>query len=280
MDKGLDGGIRSLLWADRGFWALLGVLAGSYLVLILAMLGADAWWLATESDFGSISPERRGELIAAVKLTLITCTIAAFISLLIGVPCGYLLSRVRFPGRAFVEAVIDIPFVLPPLVVGLSLLLLLRLKIPALGIDLTGLLYNVPAIIIAMVAVAAAMAVRTMRTTFDFLPARPEAVAMVLGCSRAEAFTRVTLPMARRGMVTAYTLAWAKSMGEFGPITVVAGTIAGRTEVMSTSVFAAISVGELNAALAISLLMILIAGAVMLAVRLIGDGTGAVHERG
>ena len=64
MDKGLDGGIRSLLWADRGFWALLGVLAGSYLVLILAMLGADAWWLATESDFGSISPERRGELIA------------------------------------------------------------------------------------------------------------------------------------------------------------------------------------------------------------------------
>jgi molybdate transport system permease protein len=183
-------------------------------------------------------------------------------SVLVGVPLGYLLAREAWPGRGFVEWLVDIPVVLPPLVVGLSLLILFQVKagghsleeaFNAMGMRVT---YAVPAVILAQFAVAAAFAVRTLRLTFSHISRRTEQVALTLGCSRAGAFWRVTLPQARRGVLGAFTLAWARSLGEFGPILVFAGATRGRTEVLSTTVFLELSIGRLDAAVAVSLLMI------------------------
>ena len=130
--------------------------------------------------------------------------------------------------------------------------------------------YAVPAVVVAQFAVTAAFAVRTMRVTFDGIDPRTEDVARSLGCSRAGAFWRVTLPEARRGVLTAFTLAWARALGEFGPILVFAGATRMRTEVLSTSVFLELSVGNLEAALAVSLLMIAVAAVVLAVTRLFG----------
>jgi molybdate transport system permease protein len=204
----------------------------------------------------------------AIVLTLVTCTVSATLALLVAVPCGYLLARGRFAGKRLLDVVLDIPIVLPPLVVGISLLILFSTRLGnALHVT-----YTVTAVVLAQFSVGAAFSIRVMRSTFEHLPSRPEEVALTLGCSRGQAVWLVTIPAASRGMISAYTLAWARSMGEFGPILVFAGATRMRTEVLPTTVFLELSVGNLTAAIAVSLLMIAMALTVLLVVRRWGEG--------
>ncbi len=257
------GAVRS----DRAFLAALTAMGGVYVVLIVAMVVADAAYTSPDHLWRALTSP---EIQYAARLSLISATLSALFSLLVAVPLGYLLSRQSFPGKRLVDAVIDVPIVLPPLVVGLSLLILFR-AVP-------GIPYTRLSVVLAQFAVACAFAVRTMRVTFDQISPRSEQVAMTLGCTRAQAFRRVTLPEARRGMVTAATLAWARSLGEFGPVLIFSGTTRMRTEVLSTTVFLEFSIGNLEAAVSVSLLMVLMAIAVLLVVRL--SGSESLFARG
>ncbi len=147
-------------------------------------------------------------------------------------PLGYLMCRFHFRGKGFIDAVLDIPIVLPPLVIGLSLLILFQLP-PLKALErVFPVTYPIPSVILAQFSVACAFAVRTMRVTFDQINPRTEQVALTLGCRRSQAFWLVVLPEARRGMITAATLAWARSLGEFGPILVFSGATRMHTEVL------------------------------------------------
>jgi molybdate transport system permease protein len=211
------------------------------------------------------------EIRYAIRLSLISCSVSAILSLWVAVPLGYLMSRYRFPGKGFVDAVLDIPVVLPPLVIGLSLLILFQTSAGKAIERIVPVTYAVPSVILAQFSVACAFAVRTMWVTFDQISPRSEQVALTLGCSRQQAFWRVALPEARRGILTAVTLAWARSLGEFGPILVFSGATRKRTEVLSTTVFLELSVGNIEAAVAVSLLMIAAAVLVLLLVRCFGS---------
>ncbi len=273
---------------DLPFIGTLAALAGVYVVLIIAMLGADVYYAATK-----VSREQFGEIWNSkairysVGLTLFSCTITALLSILTAVPAGYLLSRYSFPGKMLVDTLIDIPIVLPPLVVGLSLLILFN-KLPPGGTSFEDMLsgagfpvtYHVPAVILAQYSVSCAFAVRTMRNTFDQISPRTEQVALTLGCSRFGAFFRVVVPEAWRGVSTAGTLAWTRAMGEFGPILVFAATVRNRTEVLSSTVFLEISIGNLEGAVIVSLLMVSLAVVVLIAVRVWdrGNRKGFYHD--
>jgi len=259
---------------DWPFHAAFLALGGGYLALIVAMLAAD---LVSTSPRTLVEVFGKPEIRFAVRLTLASCTIAASLSIIVAVPLAFLLSRHRFPGRQVVEALLDIPVVLPPLVLGLSLLILFHL--PWGGSTLEGFVqrllgirvaYAPAAVVLAQFAVACAFAVHSLQVTFDRIDPRPEIVAQTLGCRRDQAFRMIVLPQAWRGVVAAFTIAWARSLGEFGPILVFAGATRLRTEVLSTSVFLELSVGRLEAAVAVSLLMILAAGVVLGIVRFVG----------
>jgi molybdate transport system permease protein len=200
-------------------------------------------------------------------------------SLWVATPLGYLLSRFNFPGRWLVDTIVDIPIVLPPLVLGLSLLILFHLPFGDENLeswlrdDLKfPVTYRWPAVVLAQFSVSCAFAVRTMRVTFDQINPRAEDVARTLGCTRGQAFLNVALPQAWRGMITAGTIAWARALGEFGPILVFAGSTRFRTEVLSTSVFLELSIGQLDAAVAVSLIMVVMAVVVLLVLRGLGTG--------
>ncbi|MDG2207566.1 MAG: ABC transporter permease subunit, partial [Pirellulales bacterium] len=237
---------------------------------ILADWEARYPWLSRLIYNPVIDAIAKPEIQYSLALSLISCTVTAIISLWIAVPLGYLLSRYSFVGKGFVDAILDIPIVLPPLVVGLSLLILFQFM-PSEFASLV--VYQVPAVIIAQVAVACAFAVRTMKAAFDQIDPRCEQVALTLGCSRAAAFSRVVLPEAVPGMLTAGTLAWARALGEFGPLLIFAGATRNKTEVLSTSVFLELSVGDLAAAVSISLIMILAAVIVLVLTRFWGTKT-------
>ena len=266
---------------DAVFLTALALLGGGYIALIVLLLIADALYT---SPLHVLEALRSPYVQFSIRLTLATCTISAIIAVWVGVPLGYLLSRFAFPGRWLIETLLDVPLVLPPLVLGLSLLILFHL--PIAGTTLESWLnqklhwhvtYAVPSIILAQVAIACAFAARTMRVAFDEISPRTEAVAMTLGCSRWQAFWRIALPQAQRGLVTAFTLAWARSLGEFGPILVFSGATRMKTEVLSTSVFLELSVGQLESAVAVSLLMVAVAVTVLLIVRLAGFRGGQTY---
>jgi molybdate transport system permease protein len=254
--------------SDWPFLLALGVLGGSYVVLIVALLLADA---AFTSPAHLLSALASREIRYAVRLSLVSCTLTTLLSLWVAVPLGYLLARCRFPGRALVDALLDIPIVLPPLVIGLSLLILFQAPpLRLLERRVLTFTYAVPGVVLAQFTVACAFAVRTMRVTFEQIPVRREQVALTLGCSRAQAFFRVVLPEARRGVVTAATLCWARALGEFGPVLVFCGATRLQTEVLPTTVFLELSVGNLHAAVAVSLLMVAAAVAALLLLRTFG----------
>lgn len=270
--------------SDVPFLFGLAVIGGLYVLLIVGMLAADAAYLASDVDAKGntgvghafkrlVKPLAKPEIRYAIKLSLISCGITAILSVWVAVPLGYLMSRYDFPGKGVVDAIIDIPIVLPPLVVGLSLLILFQTA-PGKAIERAiPVTYAIPGVILAQFSVACAFAVRTLRVTFDQIPPRREQVARTLGCSRGQAFWRVVLPEAKRGMVTAGTVAWARAMGEFGPILVFAGATRMRTEVLSTTIFLELSVGNLEAAVAVSLLMVMAAVGVLVVLRQAGGGT-------
>jgi molybdate transport system permease protein len=261
--------------SDRPFYICLSLLGGLYVALIVALLVADiAFTSPGDIARAFASPQIR----AAIWLSLLSCSTAAILSVWVAVPLGYLLSRTRFFGREVIDLLLDVPILLPPLVVGLSLLILFQTP-PGVWFQQSVLpvTYAVAGVVLAQFAVSAAFAVRTMRVTFDQIDPRTEDIARTLGCGRAQAFWRVTLPEARRGVLTAFTLAWARALGEFGPIIIFCGATRMRTEVLSTSVFLELSIGNLEAALAVSLLMIAVAVAVLMVTRLFGlRGTGLI----
>lgn len=253
---------------DTPFLVGLSILGGVYVLLIVALVLANASFTSPVHLWRALAS---AEIRYAVKLSLISCSITALLSLWAAVPLGYLLSRCEFPGKTAVDTLLDIPIVLPPLVIGLSLLILFQTRIGKAVESVVPVTFAVPSVILAQFAVACAFAVRTMRVSFDQLSPRSEQVALTLGCSRAQAFWLVALPEARRGVLTAGTLAWARALGEFGPILVFSGATRMRTEVLSTTVFLELSVGNIEAAVAVSLLMVVAAVLVLVTVRVFGS---------
>jgi len=251
--------------SDTPFIIGLCLLGGFYVAMILLMVLADLHF-TDASSLKQILGKR--EIQFSIKLSLISCTLSTLFSLWIAVPIGYLMSRFQFRFKSVVDTILDIPIVLPPLVVGLSLLILFNYA-PFKWLS-KWVVFEMPAVILAQFMVACAFAVRTMRVTFDQIPQRYEQVAMTLGCNRSQAFWKVIFPQTKKGLLAAGTLAWARSLGEFGPILVFAGSTSMRTEVLPTSVYLEMQSGNLKGMLSVSIVMILLSAVVLIMARLFG----------
>ncbi|MEX0865724.1 MAG: ABC transporter permease subunit [Pirellulales bacterium] len=278
--------------SDKPFYAGMILLGGFYVFMVVAMVLANCQYALWDPKVGETAPAGWPQWLLwylannpvalalaepyiqyAVMLSLISCSITTIISIWVAVPIGYLMSRHSFRGKMLLDAVLDIPIVLPPLVVGLCLLILFNF--PPFAWIADYVVYEIPSVILAQFMVACAFAVRTMRATFEQISIRQEQVALTLGASRGEAFWNIVLPQARRGMLAAATLAWARSLGEFGPILIFASTKRGVTEVLPSSVFLELQAGRIHAAAAISLIMVLLAVLVLIVTRLLGLGRAA-----
>jgi molybdate transport system permease protein len=281
--------------SDTPFLTCFVALSASYLFLILAMLIGGMTFTAPSDILEALQDPN---IQFSIGLTLVTCTVSAVASVIVAIPIGYLLSRYKFRGKNLIEAALDIPIVLPPLVIGLFLLIVFQTApgkmfeagfvwvVQTFGVNsllqlmglpaIRSITFDIPSVVLAQFAVACAFAVRTMRVTYAQIDRRAEDVALTLGCRRGQAFFRVLLPVAWPGVVSAGTLAWARAMGEFGPILVFAGTMRGRTEVMSSSVFLHVTIGNLEGAVAVSLLMVTLAVCVLFLARTLGMRSGMI----
>jgi molybdate transport system permease protein len=184
----------------------------------------------------------------ALRLSLKVALWATLIDLVLGVAFGYLLARKRFPGRELLDALLTLPMVMPPTVLGYYLLVVIGRE-GVLGSWLRetfgiNLIFTWQAAVIAAAVVAFPLVLKGARAAFESVDGQLEQAAQVLGVPPFGVFLRVTLPLAWRGVLGGTLLAFARSMGEFGATLMVAGSIPGKTQTLSIAVYEAVQAGQ------------------------------------
>jgi molybdate transport system permease protein len=206
----------------------------------------------------------------ALVLSLWTSTLTVAIAVVAGTPVAYLLTRTTFPGKPVVDALIDLPIVLPPTVAGVALLTAFGRR-GLLGEpieDWTGFTFGFRtlAVIMAQLLVSAPFYVRAAASGFGSVDLQQERVAYTLGASRTRAFFRIVVPQALPALLAGMVLCWARAMGELGATLIFAGNLQGRTQTMPLAIIQAFEGSSLGLAGAIALSIILLAVALVVLV--------------
>jgi len=203
-------------WWFEAALALLGVCVVLFVVApLLSMIFATSVGQLTETA-------AQREVIASIKLTLWAALMATLFSALAGIPLAYLLARHRFPGRALLLAVIDLPIIIPHSAAGIALLTIIGRHSWVGRLTGGGLVGTTAGISVAMAFVSVPFLVNAAREAFIAVPPRLEKVARTLGASPPRVFFTISLPLARRGIFSGMILMWGRGISEFGAVLIIA----------------------------------------------------------
>ena len=240
--------------APPGLAVGLSTLYLSVIVLLpLAALGwrAHGWNAITTA-----------QALSALELTLVASLVVALINAVAGTAIAWTLVRDRFLGQGAVNALVDLPFALPTIVAGLTLLALYGPRSPA-GVDLA---FTRWAILLALLVVTLPFVVRTVQPVLLELDTEMEDAAASLGASKLATFRRVILPNILPAILSGVALAFARAVGEFGAVVLISGNLPFKTEVVSVYVFGRIESGDAGGAAAASVVILAISFGVLLVI--------------
>ena len=252
--------------------AALALLSGFISLPILSLV----IWTVNEGSWRAMaSPVALDALLLSVRTTAITMGII----FVIGTPAAFVLARAEFPGKRLVNALVDIPAVLPPSAAGIALLLafgrvgLLGEHLQVIGIQLS---FTTAAVVMAELFVASHFYVRQAAVGFASIDRNVEEAAMVDGAGRLKVFSKITIPLALPALVAGAVMAWARALGEFGGTIIFAGSFRGVTQTMPLAIYGTLE-NDFDAAVALSVLVLGFAFVVILAARFF---TRRAEERG
>ncbi|MBQ1074435.1 molybdate ABC transporter permease subunit [Micromonospora sp. C31] len=246
--------------------ALLLPAALGLVFLVLPLVG-----LLARTPWATL-PERLAApgVLTALRLSLLTATLATLLCLLLGVPLAWLLARVEFPGRRLVRALVTVPLVLPPVVGGVALLLVFgRRGLLGGWLDATfgiTLPFTTAGVVLAEAFVAMPFLVIAVEGALRGTDGRYEEAAATLGAGRWTTFTHVTLPLVAPGLAAGAVLCWARALGEFGATITFAGNYPGRTQTMPLAVYLALET-DVQAAVVLSLVLLTVSVAILAGLR-------------
>jgi molybdate transport system permease protein len=207
----------------------------------------------------------------SIRLSLIAATAATFLAVAVGLPAAYALSRFEFFGKRIVDTFLEIPMIMSPIALGASLLIFFNTPLGEV-IQTKGIffVFEVPGIILAQFATIAGLATRLIKASLDEISPRYEAVARSLGSSSWQAFYKITLPLALKGLLASVILTWAKALGEFGATVTLAGAMPGRTETVPIAIFTALASAQIDKAIVLILILVVFGVGTLYGVRLMG----------
>ncbi len=241
----------------------LAILAGYFLLLLLS----QSTYFNPASFITQLS---QPDIVSAITLSLIAATASSGVAIALAIPSAYALARIDFPGKRLIDTFIDLPMVLTPIALGTLILMSWN---TAFGRMLTGfgltLPFTMAGVIVAQFTVVVAISVRMLKATFEQVNPRQEQVARLLGCSAFGSFFYVTLPLAKRGILAAIILTWARAVGEFGATVMVAGTAKGQTATLPSSIYLAMSMADLPRTVTLVIILIGISLLVLFGVRVV-----------
>ncbi|MDH5816580.1 MAG: ABC transporter permease subunit [Candidatus Nezhaarchaeota archaeon] len=209
------------------------------------------------------------EVRFALSLSIFTATCSTLISLVIGIPVAYALSRLEFRGKTVIEGFLDVPIAVPPVTLGVMLLIFFARNPIGMFINerIVTIVFEVPGIIVAQLAVISALTIKLLKETFDGVPARYERVARTFGYTELETFLYITLPAAKRGILGAALISWAKALGEFGATLMLAGATRFKTETLPIALYLNLVAADLGNVAALSFILLFTACLTLIATR-------------
>jgi sulfate transport system permease protein len=219
---------------------------------------------STQADFWTVISAPR--TVSALALSVVISLVVAAVNAVAGTLIAWVLVRDRFRGRGVVNALVDLPFALPTIVAGLTLLALYGKNSPV-GVDVA---YTRAAILLALLFVTLPFVVRSVQPVLIEADREMEEAAMSLGASGRQTFTRIILPNLVPAIVSGAALAFARAVGEFGSVVLISGNIPRHTEVASVLVYGQIESDAVAGAAAVSVVLLGISLVVLLAIRRLG----------
>lgn len=246
------------------FHILLSLIAGVFFGFIVSVIAC----LLTATSFTEfINVIRSPEILSSIILSLETSFVVVLLALFFGVPSAYFLATRRFRGSSILDTLIDLPIVSPPLVCGLAILIAFGGQGIFRQFDV---IFTVKGIIIAQLFVASPFLIRSARTAFESINPDTINVARTLGASEFYTFRKISLPLARNGIISGIVMTWARALGEFGATAMVAGCIPYRTETMTIGIYMHAMSGDLGASVALSLLLMFSAFTTLIVFKYLG----------
>lgn len=200
------------------------------------------------------------EIRFAIRMSFVTSFISTVLCIIVALPVAYGITRFRFRGRRLLGTVIDIPMALPPIVSGVALLLLFGTTYLGQAMAAHGLefVFTPLGIVAAQFFVNVPYMTKVLESAIEDVDPRLEFVARTLGCSRWQCFFRVTLPLVQNGLIAGVVITWARALGEFGAVLMLASATRMKTETLPVSLFLHMSCGEIEPALAVASILIAI----------------------
>lgn len=249
-------GLRLSLGVTIFYIALIVVLPLTALVFKAASLGFSEYWAIVSS----------ARAVASYRITVLSAAAATAFNLVFGLALAWVLSRYRFPGRRLLDAIVDLPFALPTAVAGIALTTLFSpggwfgVLLAPLGIEVA---YTQTGIMIAMAFTSLPFIVRTVQPVLEEIDPALEEAAQSLGGTDYEIFTRVILPLLKPALLAGLSLAFARSLGEFGAIIFIAGNQPMSTEITALLIFIRLEEYDYQAAAAIASVLLITAFAML-----------------
>jgi molybdate transport system permease protein len=250
-------------------------------ILFVAFMGvplAAMVWRAIKS--GELADNITSDFVVdAMRLSAITSTISLALTLFLGTPLAYLLARRNFPGKIFVDLLVDLPIVLPPTVAGVALLVafgrrgVLGPAMQDLGIELA---FTTTAVVLAQTFVSAPYYIRTVKAGIESVDVQFEGVAATLGASPLRIFWRIVLPLCWPSVLAGAILCWARALSELGATLIFAGNFQGRTQTMPLAIIGVFDAGRtIELAIALSVILVIAASILLLVLRLFARTSNA-----
>ena len=253
-----------------GFTALLALAAG----ILLSFFALPLVALFTQAPLGEIPKLLSEPVLQEILLvTLKTNLIANALIIALGTPTAYLLATRRFPGRALLVTLVELPLVLPPAVAGIGLLAafsaggLLGTPLEEAGIVIP---FTQWAVVMAITFVASPFYVRQAIASFEAVDPQLQDASRTLGVGPARTFLRVSLPLAAGGLIAGWVLAFARGIGEFGATIMFAGNVPGVTQTLTLGIYEQLD-ANFDLALAIGVLLVILSAGVLLAYKMISS---------
>lgn len=258
-------GTASGRWGARSLSAVAAIFAAFLALPIVVLVGRAVL-------DGSLAGAARTPGVGdALSLSLVTTAASLLLSVALGLPLAYVLARRRFPGKWIIDAVVDLPIVLPPSVAGLALLLVFgRRGVLGEPLDVLGIAipFTTVAVVLAQTFVSAPFFIRAARTGFATVDRDLEDAARVDGASDLHLFRTITMPLASQALAAGLVMTWARSLGEFGATIMFAGSFQGVTQTLSLAIYAQFDL-DFDVAISLGAMLVVVCAAILLAVKLV-----------
>jgi molybdate transport system permease protein len=230
------------------------------LIFTLFVLAVVLGIVIRSSPQSLLSNIRSEEIQFSFFMGLITAIISTVLCLAVSIPTAYAIARYRFVGSRMAKIILDLPIAFPPIVAGLGLLILFGTTSFGMALEGMGLkfIFSPAGIVLAQFFVNAPYTTRILTSSFSEIDPRYELVAQTLGKTPFEAFAKVTLPMARAGVIGSTVITWARGMAEFGAVLIFAGAITMKTETLPIALYLNLSCGNIDGAIASATILIVI----------------------